>query len=247
MLIDAGISFNAPMFYEADGKQYPAMLADWQRYLRKTGGVLVLGQVVDAPLLHPRPGFNGPEEHYQRALDSLSMLGPSVDRLGFFWHDINRAVSGGRSPYGAREWALAGASAFSRLREEAGTVPVSLELSQLTGTALGLSGTVRVRSLSATNIDRLKVDPVWTPGLGVVALSAPLLRNLAPGETRQLTFTAQVTERFVRERYRATAPAERMLAFKARVPGSKAWRAAFTFKYWKESNGDLAPEAEAIP
>jgi hypothetical protein len=236
MLIDAGVSFNAPMFYEADQEQYPVMLADWQRYLGRTGGSLVFGQVVDQPLLHARPGFNGPEEHYQRQLDTLAQLGPYTEHLGFFWHDLNRAVAGGRSGEGLREWAIAGAASFSRLREAAGTVPLSLSL----GLGAGLSptaavqGTLSVRNLTAARLERVRVDGVWTPGLGVLAPRSWWLRDLAPGESRDLTFTATLTDRYVRARYHAGPGQERMVAFKARVLDAPQWpRSAWAFQYWR--------------
>lgn len=235
MLIDAGISFNAPMFYEADQEQYKAMMQDWQRYLGHTGGSLVLGQVVDRPLLHPRPGLNGPEEYMQRHMESLEQLGPVTDHLGFFWHDLNRAVLSGRSSNGAREWALAGAASGSRLREAAGAVPVRLDV-QVGGAPPLLSGTVSIRNLTHERLDKLKVEPVWTPGLGVVEPRLWWVKDLQPGELRQLTFSTQVTPRFVRERYRGDAADERMLAFKASVWQSTRWpRAAHSFSYWKSS------------
>jgi hypothetical protein len=246
MLIDAGISFNSPMFYEADQEQYPVMLADWQRYLGRTGGSLVLGQVVDTPLLHPRPGLNGPEEYVQRHMDSLDQLGPVTDHLGFFWHDINRAVAGGRSAYGSREWAMAGATAASHLREAVGVVPIRLDVS-VAGVAPLIHGTVTIRSLSKHNLDKLRVEPVWTPGLGDVTPKHWWVRDLGPGEARTLSFSTQVTPRFVRERYRGRAAEERMLAFRARVWQSQEWpRSAFAFSYWK-ANSPTAQAAAGAP
>jgi hypothetical protein len=235
MLIDAGISFNAPMFYEADGEQFPVMLQDWRRYLNKTGGSLVMGQVVDAPLLHPRPGLNGPEEHYQRQMETLELLGPVTDQLGFFWHDINRAASGGRAPSNSREWALAGASTFSRLREAAGTVPVSLQITVGEG-GPPIRSVVRVSNLTKAVLDKVRIEPVWTSGLGRTQPGPVWVRDLQPGESRDLSFTADLTERIVREHYRNGAAMERMLAFKARLPGDPHWpRSAFAFKYWKQA------------
>lgn len=233
MLIDAGISFNSPMFYEADQQQYPVMLQDWRRYLDKTGGSLALGQVVDTPLLHPREGLNGPEEHYQRQMESLDLLGPVTDRLGFFWHDLNRAAAGGRTASNAREWALAGASTFSRLRERAGVVPVSLEV-EVGGAPPQLTATVRVTSLAKVSLEKLRLEPVWTSGLGRSVPGPVWIKDLKPGESRDLTYTVQLTDRFVRARYSKTAPVERMVAFKARIINDPAWpRSAFAFKYWK--------------
>lgn len=247
MLDDAGVSFNSPMLYEADQEQFPIMLSDWQHYLGDTGGSMAFGQVVDEHLLHPRPGFNGPEEYFQRQIETLDALGPVTDHLGFFWHDLNRAVAGGRSAYGAREWALSGASAASRLREATGVVPVRLDVS-VEGAAPLLSGTVSILSLAHNRIDKLKVEPVWTPGLGAVQPRAWWVRDLQPGEQRILHFSTQVTDRFVRERYRASAAEERMLAFRARVWQSTEWpRSAFAFKYWKALGATPPQSAVAAP
>lgn len=234
MLDDAGVSFNAPMFYEADQQQFPVMLSDWQHYLRRTGGELAFGQVVDQRLLHVRPGYNGPEENYRRQMETLAQLGPYTS-LGFFWHDLNRAASGGRSAEGMREWAIAGAASFSRLRESVGTVPLRLDLSLgLSLTAGSLQGTLSVQNLTSNRLDRVKVESVWTPGLGSVLPRAWWLRDLMPGERRDLNFAAMVTPRYVRPLYRATAGQERMVAFKADVLDAPQWpRSAWTFKYWK--------------
>jgi hypothetical protein len=233
MLIDAGIGFNSPMLYEADQAQFPAMLGDWQRYLKGTGGSLVLGQVVDAPLLHVRPGFNGPEEYYQRQMESLEQLGPVTDQLGFFWHDVNRGLSGGRSSSNIREWALAGSASASRLRESVGTVPLRLDVF-IGGSPPLLTGTVRVQSLVKQPLKRIRFQPVWTAGLGRISLGPQWIKDLRPGEMRDLTFSVQVTERFVRSRYRDAAPVERMLAFQAQPMDDPQWkRPAVAFKYWK--------------
>lgn len=233
MLIDAGVSFNSPMFYEADQDQYPILLGDWRHYLAKTGGALVLGQCVDARLLHPRPGFNGPEEHYQRQIEALQALGPLVNRLGFFWHDLNRAREGGHSPEGMREWALCGASSFARLREAAGTVPVSLSVTA-SGAEPELSGTLKVLNIGKTRLGELRVAGLWTPGLGDFKPRNWWILGLAPGEERDLTFTVSVTPRFVRARFRAGAPSERMVAFRAEVMRDPAWpRSDIAFTYWK--------------
>lgn len=247
MLIDAGISFNAPMFYEADQAQYRAMLADWHGYLGHTGGSLVLGQVVDSVLLHPRSGLNGVEEHVLRHLESLERLGPVTDHLGLFWHDLNRAVAGGRSAHGAREWALAGAAAASRLREAAGTVPLRLDV-EARGAGGAVEGSVTLRSLAPERLDRVKVEPLWTPGLGPVEPALWWVRDLQPGETRTLTFTAQVAPRFVRERFRDRAREERMLAFRARAWQSPQWpRSAHAFSFWKAHPTPAPAVPTALP
>jgi hypothetical protein len=80
----------------------------------------------------------------------------------------------------------------------------------------------------------LRIEPVWTPGLGQLAPRSWWIRDLRPGEARRVSFTVEVTDRFVRERYRDGAPEERMLAFRARVWQAPEWpRSAHAFCYWK--------------
>ncbi len=233
MLVDAGVGINAPMFYEADQDQFPIMLGDWRRYLATNGGRLVVGEVVDSRLLHPRPGLNGPEEHYLRQLETLDTLGPELQSLGFFWHDLNRAVHGGRGPEGMREWALAGAAAFSRLKEHYGVEPLGLEVESIAPGAGGLEGRVVVRNLGTRYLARVRVAGVWTPGLGDYAPRRWVV-SLAPGQVRGLPFRVGLTPRFVPERYRAGAPRERMVAFRAEVLDHGAWtKPDVAFLYFK--------------
>lgn len=235
MLIDAGVGINAPMFYEADQEQFPILLNDWRRYLSGAGGALVVGQCVDSKLLHPRSGFNGPEELFQRQVETLGLLGPLVDRLGFFWHDLNRAMRGGRGAEGMREWALAGAASFARLREAAGVVPVNLSVEVVAG-GPEIKGVVRLRNIGRTALANVRVAGVWTPGLGDFHPATWRVHGLLPGAERELAFTVAVTPRFVSERFRASDLSERMLAFRAQVLGDPSWpRPDVAFTYFKAS------------
>jgi hypothetical protein len=129
---------------------------------------------------------------------------------------------------------LAGAAATSRLREAVGTVPIRLDVSSGSSGPGLISGTVTVRSLAPGPLGRVKVEPLWAPGLGEYEPRSWWVRDLQAGESRRLTFTVQQTERFVRERYRDEAVDERMLAFRARVWQAPQWpRGAHAFNYWK--------------
>ncbi len=235
MLIDAGINFNAPMFYEADPEQYSAMLKDWQSYLKDTGGSLVFGQPVDSVLLRDRRGNNGPQEHVQRQADTLEALGPHTSRLGFFWHDIHRATVGGRGPESLREWAIAGATSFSLLREHVGVLPISLRVGEPIVDGLATHVTVTVRNISAAPIARAKVEWVWTSGVDDMEPRLSVIKNLLPGESRDLTYTATLGARAIRARYKAEAIDQRQLAFRARSLEPPSPRPAFGFAYAGQS------------
>lgn len=248
MFIDAGVSFNSPMFYEVDTEQNGILLEDWKAYLAKRGGSFVFGQPVDTPLLKNTRGFNGPEEHYQRQLETIAALNPLADHVGLFWHDINRAMGGGRGPESMREWAIAGAASFSRLRENAGTVPIRADILEgAAETPLGITFTVRVTSLSQEKIPLLRIDGVRVPGIDQYQPSSIDVPNLKPFESRELSWMAVKGERHVKERYKDRAPDNRMLAVRARVPGSEQWkRPSFAFRYVGPREAAQAATATAV-
>ncbi|HTB33928.1 MAG TPA: hypothetical protein VK842_03640, partial [bacterium] len=86
---------------------------------------------------------------------------------------------------------------------------------------------------------------VWTPGLGQVRPRGWWLRDIGPGEYRDLTFSATVTDRWVRARYKGGAGLERMLAFKARALEGDWPRSAWGFQYWKSKPSAGSPTAAA--
>jgi hypothetical protein len=233
MFIDAGINFKAPMFYEVDTAQMAVLLEDWKSYLSGQGGSFVFGEPVDSMLLKNSRGMNGPEEHYLRQVETLAALNPLASHVGLFWHDINRAIAGGRGPQSMREWAIAGAASFSRLRENAGVVPIRADiLEDAAESPLGITFTVRITNLTGERIPLLRVDGVRVPGISLYQPTALDVPSLKPFESREMSWMALKVERVIKERYRAQTPDMRMLALRARVPGSEKYRRpSFAFKY----------------
>lgn len=225
MLIDAGISFNAPMFYEANDRQYPAMLKSWKDYLAHGDDSLVLGQPVDGRLLGEAPGISGPEKHFQRQMEALSLLGPLTTSLGFFWHDIGRAMSGGRSHFTAREWAVAGAASFTRLREEQKVLPVRMELGGTTGTARGVSFTVTVQNVSDKPLAYFRLEGLPVRGVAAYLPATKEGGPLKPGEKVSLSWAATWGDALGRPRPR------RMLAVRASLPPESSPYPAVSFTY----------------
>ncbi|MGD9498333.1 MAG: hypothetical protein AB7Y46_18720, partial [Armatimonadota bacterium] len=71
---------------------------------------------------------------------------------GAFWHDINRAVTPGNlGPYSGREWALAGAAAFSTLRDAWKVYPLHAELVAPDTAPIANAFTVQVRLTNTAN------------------------------------------------------------------------------------------------
>lgn len=245
MFVDAGISLIAPMFYEVDPARLELMIKDWQAYLKRGAGALVVGQPVDSPLLHNFRNLNGPEEHYQRQMEALDGFKGLTNQMGFFWHDINRALAGGRGPEPMREWVIAGASTFSRLRESVGLVPVHVEI--LEGALITLASVefkIKVTNLQAEPIPLLRLDGLRTPGLNEYQPAYLDVMNLKAFESRELTWMGHWGDRQLKEKYQDAAPEMRMLALRARVPGSEKWkRPDFAFRYFGEREDLFIPAA----
>jgi hypothetical protein len=233
MFIDAGVSFNTPMFYQVNSDQFRILLEDWKNYVNGMGGTYVFGQPVDTPLLANDRGLNGPEELYQRQVDTINTLFPLADHVGLFFHDINRAMGGGRGPESMREWAIAGAAAFSRLRESAGTVPIRAEILEgAAETPLGITFSVRITNLTKEKIPLLRLDGVRVSGIVDYQPSSLDVPRLKPFEIRELNWVATKGPRIVKARFQGITPDNRMLAVRARVLGSDEWkRPSFAFKY----------------
>ncbi len=258
MFNDAGIAFNAPMFYEVDEGQHNAMMREWQSYLTNPGGSFVTGQPVDDHLLRNKRQLTGPEEHFTRAMDTLSILKPRAAHLGYFWHDLNRALAGGRGPHDIREWAITGASVISRLRESDGVVPMRLEITEGKHIPLGVAFQVRVTNLTAKPLALIRLDGVWTPGVLSYSPNYIDVPKLKPFETRDIPWLASWDAREIKERYRDTAPDLRMIAVRGRAVGGNFKRPAFTFllvgdraaalaKGQADKNGTPEPVLEAHP
>ena len=246
MFHDCGVSLVAPMFYELDPVEFETMLEDWKTYLGRGAGTFVFGEPVDTPLLHNFRNLNGPEEMYLRNIETLGALKGLTENMGFFWHDINRALAGGRGPDPMREWVISGASAFSRLREASGTVPVHVEiLDNPAITPLGVSFKIRVTNLSSEKIPLLRLDGVHTPGISEYQpafLDVPALKGF---ESRELTWVGLWGVRQLKEKYQTGAPEIRMLAVRGRVLGNPKWKLPdFAFKYVGERG--IIPMGPAI-
>ncbi len=127
MFIDAGVDINAGMFYSIDKHTFPHMIETWRQYLKKFPTSLVAGQCVDWNLLGRTYEPPGPEEHFLRQKYLIDKLLPVNPSLGLFWHDLTRAFKITRGPYSALEWAVAGASSFTYLRQKQDYFPFEIK------------------------------------------------------------------------------------------------------------------------
>ena len=103
MMNDAGIDYDALMFYEADKPQYDAMLKDWHAYVKHGDVQLVPGDIFDWGLHQKDPA--GPAEfgrRMRRAIDDVYSDGPAK---AVFYHDLARLLWGRLGPWGTKGWA----------------------------------------------------------------------------------------------------------------------------------------------
>jgi hypothetical protein len=225
MLIDAGLSFNAPMFYHANEDQFPQILNQWKRYLGEGNGTFILGQPVDSKLLVTRVGRPGPEEHYKRQMKSLKIADPQKHQLGFFWHDMDRAVGG--SGYSTREWAISAAATFSGLRERQGVQPLRLEILNPKMTPLGVRFKVRATNLGDRAMSKVRIRGLPMPGIGEYKNHKKDIYNLAPGKSRIFKWEATWSER----KLRSGKADMRMIALRGHAPFKDVRHPSFIFRY----------------
>jgi hypothetical protein len=103
MMNDAGVDYDALMFYEADKPQFDAMVNEWHSYVRRGDVQLVPGNIYDWGLHQHDPA--GPAEfgrRLKRAIDGVYADGPA---RAVFYHDIARLLWGRLGPWGTKGWA----------------------------------------------------------------------------------------------------------------------------------------------
>ena len=114
MMNDAGVDYDALMFYQADKPQYAAMVKAWHEYARRADVQLVPGDIFDWGLHQKDPA--GPAEFTRRmklAVDEVYADGPAK---GVFYHDLARLLWGRLGPWGTKGWADAARSISSAVK-----------------------------------------------------------------------------------------------------------------------------------
>jgi hypothetical protein len=138
MMNDAGLDIDAVMMYESTARHCYQMTSDWSNYLKGDEAQLLVGQEVDWPLLQNSVNPPAPEEMYWRWTDAIKGYTDGGRVKGLFWHDMLRGMRGRKGPYSSREWLVAGAAGFSKLRQELGLFPLTARL-MTSGNSLSLS------------------------------------------------------------------------------------------------------------
>ncbi len=227
MFIDAGIDMNAPMFYSIDKANYPGLINDWQKYLRRGNSSVVAGQCVDWNLLGRTFNPAGPDEHFLRQKHLVDKLLPVNPSLGLFWHDLSRTFKRTAGPYSALEWAVTGGATFSYLRKQQGLFPFTTEWNTPDTVSKNEFFTVEINVKNSSDI----TQNFFLKFLKLSNLSAAddIVQRfyLAPGEVKTITFQISVMN---------TDPKKQnmqMLAYMIQYGSLSTQERYFDFKYIK--------------
>ena len=128
MFVDAGISYNHIMLYEGDRNTLESMKRQWPEYLARGNGMYAMGEMVDFNWVQKSLDPPGPEELYNREIETFHNWFPVNAGVGMFWHDLYRIIYGIRGPYSSMEWVIAGGKAFSTLQQAQGLLPIEVAL-----------------------------------------------------------------------------------------------------------------------
>lgn len=117
MFMDAGVSIDAVMLYEATKEQFQNLLPQWRGYMRAGDANIIVGNCVDYKLLDSE-GLTPPDEMYRRNVEGYRSIIQGGIAKGVFFHDLSRAFYGRRGGYGVRDYALAFQSSVNSLRND---------------------------------------------------------------------------------------------------------------------------------
>lgn len=197
MLTDAGVTMLAPMLYQVPGRRhFDTMVRDWNQYLRPDQVNLAVGDQVDFFWHQKTLNPAAPEELYDRIVSAHRDYEPGEGSTrGAFWHDISRAAVGGsRGPYPGSEWALAGAAAFTTVRNNWEVYPLRATMQQIKRTGGSqFVATVAIENISQGQITDISARIMKTPNIASSDREQRVVKSLGPGETITVPFEGRIT------------------------------------------------------
>lgn len=197
MFQDAGVDINAVMLYQANRKQFNELIKDWHDYVKEDEVNVVCGNQIDwywhQNMLDPP----GPEEYYRRLITGMENIYNDGLAKGIFVHDLSRAFWGRKGPYLSKEWLIAGASAFSRLREHRKWLPIKTTIQLQKSVFLGsfFYCTILVENISNKNLKNLEIE-LLLPANGIICLeeTKKQIGYLSVGEKKEISFRLQAVK-----------------------------------------------------
>jgi len=190
MMNDAGVDYNMVMLYEATKDEYDYLIKRWPTYLSQGQVNALPGISVDRFLLQNKwnPDVNQPYEMYDRYVAAVNGFYGRGNLEGLFWHDFERALySRCGEEFRCMDYAVAGAAAFTRLRERSGAIPVKIKIGRILG---GPTVDVTLVNTGKTPVKNVEVALARTHGVVLGSRSKTTVASLAPGEKKTVTLMA---------------------------------------------------------
>lgn len=168
MMNDAGLDLDAMMIYESNAQQCFEMTNAWSKYLKGDEVQMMAGQQIDWVLLQKSVVPPAPEEFYWRLTDAIKGTTDGGRVKGLFWHDMFRGIRGRKGPHNSQEWLVVGAAAFSKVRQELGTLPLDARL-------VSDNGKTGINIKFIRSLDSITVEPLTgaSPGKKITLVPSP--------------------------------------------------------------------------
>ncbi len=197
MFNDAGAALLLPMLYQMPSQEhFEYTMRSWNDYMRPGQANLAPGDQVDFYWHQRSTDPPAPQLLYQRMMDAQKRMIYGGRPIGAFWHDISRAAVQGRlGPYPGSEWALAGAAAFSQVRQAWNVYPLRCWLSCPTKGNFGvpLRARVTIENLSKVDVRDLVVRLESTAGVKASGPGRKVIPALGAGQKIEVPLEAVVT------------------------------------------------------
>ncbi len=205
MFNDAGVAFVAPMLYQSESFQhFDYLIKSWKEYTKPGQVNLIAGDQVDdywhkqsfsATKGSRRPA--APEVMYLRMMQAHREMVEGERTIGAFWHDISRAAVQGRlGPYPGSEWALAGAAAFSDIRQSWEVYPLRVQLSVPDSAPIGAICTaqITVKNVSQSPTRDIIIKLEKTEHIVPVSHRQRQVAEIGPGEVHIVPLRLRITQ-----------------------------------------------------
>ena len=198
MLTDAGTALITPMLYQVKSQEhFEAMVRSWHDYMDPGVANISAGdQVDDYWHQRSRRPVASPELLYQRMMTAHHRFIRNGRTKGGFWHDISRAaVKGTLGPYPGREWALAGAAAFSQIRQSWKVYPLHVEMSSPQTASIGgiFAPRISIENITDTQVKDIEILLENTPQTNPSGPRRKTVPKLGAGERIEVPMRVKIT------------------------------------------------------
>ncbi len=203
MLTDAGVGLVCPMLYQMPSQEhFEATLRGWQDYMRVGVVNIAAGDQVDDYWHQRSRRPAAPELLYQRMMAAhLKLIDPKAPlagrTVGGFWHDISRAaVRGNLGPYPGREWALAGAAAFSQIRQSWQVYPLQVEMTVPPKAVIGgsFAAQIAIENITDTDVENIQILIENTAHVKPSGSGKKTVPKLGAGELIKVPMRVKITQ-----------------------------------------------------